>query len=189
MDQGERGERGDQGVRGDHGPRGMRGKSGTPGLTGLSGLDGQDSLMSPNAVKKLLRSMRVLIWTVALIGFGLLGYTIYQSLEGRIALNDKLRAGCVRTSERSAVLASGFDTLADRVRSRGNPGDAESARRYQAASDGVLLTIPSLSYDRRIAEVQIVHMVQGTVYRVTPTARRLQLAGCKLVYPTPTLLP
>jgi hypothetical protein len=99
--------------------------------------------------------------------------------------HDSLVAGCERNSNRASLSANGFEQLAERVRARGNPGDAKSAANYEASSWGFVSVIPGFHGDMTIVEVEKKKIEGKEAFVLTPRAQRLQAAGCEDAFPAP----
>lgn len=128
-------------------------------------------------------------WVAVLLVIAMAG-SFVADRESRIASEDKLKGAlvtaCIADSQRTALNASGFIALSERVAARANPGDAKSSRLYRAVSAGVVGMVPApvgREGDRTIIETKLVDR-PGRVARivVTEKAKRLQREGCKAFY-------
>lgn len=94
---------------------------------------------------------------------------------------DQLVAGCIRSSERTALTAAFQYDAAD---TRKKSGDTLVADRYTAEADGSVRLIPVADEDDRafIAEIQFKTKAGKLVAELTPTAKSLQIQGCNAAF-------
>lgn len=107
-------------------------------------------------------------------------------VEAEKELRKALVTACIADSARTALNASGFIALSERVGQRSNESDQKSAALYRAVSAGVVGLVPApvgREGDRAIIETKLIDR-PGRVPRlvVTEKAKSLQIEGCKAFY-------
>lgn len=128
-------------------------------------------------------------WTSILILFAVVASFLVSRADTRTRDRDITSAlviACSADSQRTALNAAGYSTLARRVLKRAQRLDAESSRKYRAVATGIVTLIPApigVEGTPAIAEVVLVDR-PGLEPRlvITKRARALQLQGCKDFY-------
>lgn len=95
-------------------------------------------------------------------------------------------ASCVREVTRDAYEASGFLTLAERVKLRNNEGDEAAAMRYRAAALSIADTFPKAGTTVTGEDMIAVQFLQGpddeVRLRLTEAAQKLIADGCRQAF-------
>lgn len=107
---------------------------------------------------------------------------VARNAQGR----EKDIASCVREVTRDAYEASGFLTLADRVKLRNNEGDEAAAMRYRAAALSIADTFPKAGTTVNSEDMIAVQFLQGpgdeVRLKLTDPALKLIADGCRQAF-------
>ena len=109
------------------------------------------------------------------------------AINAAASQNDALVTGCLRSSVQKSLGATGWYQAAATRRAAGTPADLDAASRYEAVAQGMIDTIPAPPGKEGSAALGESRFIDGDRphFVITKKAQKLQLEGCKRVYPKP----